>query len=222
MLRFFFTLVLLLLSCVQAQFIQRWTWQNLKAPNSDVYIPTPFWHREAIKPLRKVLIPATDIILEYNCHKMPAICQNVRNWEADATKSTWAGRQAGWFTFDVGQRAQQRFPGFTGLTSRGDIRREFQCPKETWAGTRAAPRCPEPNQPNVVPLWANGLTGQPITDIVPQDLTQPLKKANLEIMYWSSNPQNPTQSRRRSGRSYSCDKFPPGKMATITKLQGVD
>ncbi|EAT77077.1 hypothetical protein SNOG_15412 [Parastagonospora nodorum SN15] len=141
---------------------------------------------------------------------MPAICQNVRNWEADASKSTWAGRQAGWFTFDFGQRAQQRFPGFTGLTSRADIRREFQCPKETWAGTRAAPRCPEPNQPNVVPLWANGLTGQPITDIVPQDLSEPLKKANLEIMYWSSNPQNPTQSRRRSGRSYSCDEFPPG------------
>ncbi|KAH4252578.1 chitinase [Parastagonospora nodorum] len=198
MLRFLSTLVLVLLGCVQAQFIQRWTWQNLQAPNSDVYVPTPFWHREAIKGLRQVLIPATDIILEYNCNKMPAICQNVRNWEADASKSTWAGRQAGWFTFDFGQRAQQRFPGFTGLTSRADIRREFQCPKETWAGTRAAPRCPEPNQPNVVPLWANGLTGQPITDIVPQDLSEPLKKANLEIMYWSSNPQNPTQSRRRS------------------------
>ncbi|KAH5545534.1 hypothetical protein HBI25_220840 [Parastagonospora nodorum] len=153
MLRFLSTLVLVLLGCVQAQFIQRWTWQNLQAPNSDVYVPTPFWHREAIKGLRQVLIPATDIILEYNRNKMPAICQNVRNWEADASKSTWAGRQAGWFTFDFGQRAQQRFPGFTGLTSRADIRREFQ-----------------------LPLWANGLTGQLITDIVPQDLSEPLKK----------------------------------------------
>jgi hypothetical protein len=58
---------------------------ELTSPNSDVYIPTPFWHRKAIKPLRQVLIHATDIILEYNCNKMPAICQNVRNWEADAS-----------------------------------------------------------------------------------------------------------------------------------------
>ncbi|KAH3961459.1 hypothetical protein HBI65_243640 [Parastagonospora nodorum] len=77
MLRFLSTLVLVLLGCVQAQFIQRWTWQNLQAPNSDVYVPTPFWHREAIKGLRQVLIPATDIILEYNRNKMPAICQNI-------------------------------------------------------------------------------------------------------------------------------------------------
>lgn len=205
-------LYLCLFSYAHAQFIQRWTWQNVQdPPGTGPYVPTPFWHRESTKPLRKVLIPESDIVLEYNCHKMPAICQNIRNWEADASKSQWLGRQVGWFTFDMGHSNTQRYPGFSGLKSRSYIRREMQCPKNSWAGTTTNPRCPEPNQPDVVPFWFNGLTGQSITDIVPQDTSKPAALADLEIMYWSSNPQYPNLSRRRSGRVYSCDEFPPGK-----------
>jgi hypothetical protein len=216
-------LVLLLMGCAHAQFIQRWTWQNVQAtPGTGPPVATPFWHREANKPLRKVLIPTTDIVLEYNCHKMPAICKNVRNWEADASKSQWPKRQVGWFTLDMGVGDKQRWPGFKGTVSRGNIRRVMQCPS-TWRGTRANPRCPESDQPNVVPFWNNGLTGQPITAIVPQDLRKPLAKANLEIMYWESNPSNPTpKSKRKSGRSYSCDEFPPGEINTRMCMQTLE
>lgn len=202
----FLTLLVLhaMVSCAQAQFIQRWTWQNVPDANGN-QIPTPFWRREANLQLRRVRIPQSDIIMEYNCHKLPAICQNVQNWENDQTKSQWPRRQAGWFTVDFGAGVKQHWPGYRSDPTRSNIRRDLQCPK-SWKGTVLAPRCPETNQEAVVPAWVDAL-GAPITAIVPQDLTKPAAPAYLEIMYKQTG--NNALTRRRSGRVYSCDEFPP-------------
>lgn len=193
--------------CTQAQFIQRWLWRN--APDADGnMVPTPFWHREAHLPPRPVLFPRSDIMLEYNCHKLPAICQNVRNWEADSSKSQWNNRRVGWFTLDIGSSSKQRWPGFPGnkTPTIANIRRHEQYPGD-WKGMVISPKCPQPNQPDVVPAWVDG-SGNGIRAIVPQDLSDLTKSAYLEIMYKQSDPQNPL-TRRRSGRVYSCDEFPP-------------
>ena len=193
-----------LVGCAQAQFIQRWTWQLAQDANGNL-VPTPFWHREAHLPLRRVRIPQSDIIIEYNCHKLPAICHNVQNWHNDPAKSQWPRRQAGWFTVDFGAGVKQHWPGYRSNPTRANIRRDLQCPK-SWKGTVLAPRCPETNQEAVVPAWVDA-TGAPITAIVPQDLTKPAELAYLEIMY--KHTGNNALTRRRSGRVYSCDEFPP-------------
>ena len=117
-----------LVGCAQAQFIQRWTWQLAQDANGNL-VPTPFWHREAHLPLRRVRIPQSDIIIEYNCHKLPVICHNVQNWHNDPAKSQWPRRQAGWFTVDFGAGVKQHWPGYRSNPTRANIRRDLQCPK---------------------------------------------------------------------------------------------
>jgi hypothetical protein len=199
-----FLVLCALAGCGQAQFIQRWTWQNSPNANSN-QVPMPFWHRQANLPLRPVRISQTEIVMEHNCHKLPAICQNVRNWQNDATKSQWHNRRAGWFTVDWGAGVKQHWPGYRSDQTRSNIRRDQQCPK-SWKGTVLAPRYPETNQEAVVPAWVDA-TGAPITAIVPQDLKNLAKLAYLETMYKQTG--NNALTRRRSGRVYSCDGFPP-------------
>jgi hypothetical protein len=193
-----------LVSCAQAQFIQRWDWQPVQDANGQ-WTQAPFWRREARLTPRRVKIPQTDVILEYNCHKLPAICHNVQNWLNDPAKSQWNNRWAGWFTVDFGAGVTQRWPGYGKNPTRANIRRDLQCPKDSWKGTVIAPRCPEANQEAVVPAWVDA-AGAPITAIVPQDLRDPAKLAYLEIMYKQTG--NNALTRRRSGRVYSCDEFP--------------
>jgi hypothetical protein len=153
-----------LVGCAQAQSIQRWTWQMAQDANGNL-VPTPFWRREAHLTLRRIRIPQSDVIIEYNRHKLPAICHNFQNWHNDPAKSQWPRRQAGWFTVDFGAGAKQHWPGYRSNPTRANIRHDLQCPK-SWKGTVFAPRCPETNQEAVVPAWVDA-TGAPITAIVP-------------------------------------------------------
>lgn len=97
---------------------------------------------------------------------MPAICQNVANWKNDASKSKWTGQWTGqyggqptdYFTYDVGSSMS--------VTGRGQRRRRVMCP-DNWKGTLIRPRCPEANQPQVVPpLW--DANRNPVTALAPQ------------------------------------------------------
>lgn len=135
------------------------------------------------------------MITSYNCHRMPAICQNVRNWHNDFTKSKWPNRWEGWFTYDVGSGEH--------ITNRGNVRREGQCP-DTWKGTIASPRCPEPNQPPVVPpiFDANGLG---VTRLAPQ----PPGATEVDLMIDDGRDNPLVGALQPSGRRYSCDEFPP-------------
>jgi chitinase len=126
---------------------------------------------------------------------MPSICQNAANWHADVTKSRWPLRWDGWFTYDVGTGGR--------ITGRGQVRREQQCPS-TWKGTIAMPRCPETNQPQVVPplFDANGL---PVTALAPQ----PPGATEVDLMIADGRDDPLVGSLQPSGRRYSCDEFPP-------------
>ena len=133
---------------------------------------------------------------------MPAICQNVRNWYGNPAVSSWyttgaRGIWRGWFSFDLGAS------GSDNRLDRGQARRDQMCPR-TWKGTVATPRCPEPNQPYVVPpLW--NLAGQGVTAIKPQPLTDPEVFLTIEDgrdLQWAGALQP-------SGRRYTCDEFPP-------------
>jgi chitinase len=107
----------------------------------------------------------------------------------------------------IGASVTQRWPSFAGnkAPTRANIRRKEQCPDD-WKGTVGSPKCPQPLQPDVVPAWVDS-TGTGIRGIVPQDLSDLTKPAYLEIMYKQTG--NNALTRRRSGRVYSCDEFPP-------------
>jgi hypothetical protein len=64
--------ILLLLRLTQAQFIQHYNYGN----------GVPNWRRQIAPHIlnQPVIVPDFPIYLEYNCWKMPAICQNVINW----------------------------------------------------------------------------------------------------------------------------------------------
>jgi chitinase len=126
---------------------------------------------------------------------MPAICQNVRNWHADTSKSKWIGRWDGWFTYDFGSSK-------AGLYKRGNDRRNNMCPR-TWKGTIANPRCPEPNQPAVVPpLWdANGVG---VTGLKPQRVGA----TDVSLRIADGRDAQFVGQTQPSGRRYTCDEFP--------------
>lgn len=129
---------------------------------------------------------------------MPAICQNVRNWHNNAALSSWHTQSAwaGWFTYDLGASE------FT--LNRGNRRRQENCP-DTWKGTILNPRCPEPNQPRVVPPLYD-LNGNGVTAIVPQPIPG---KTSLSMVI-ADGRDNPTAGQlQSSGRKYTCDEFPP-------------
>jgi chitinase len=127
---------------------------------------------------------------------MPAICQNVANWRANAALSGWhvGSNWDHWFTYDFGASR--------GNLDRGGARRETQCPDDWKVQPNGRPTCPMAGQPQVVPpLWdANGL---PVTQIIPQVGTQvSLKIADGRDQQFVGQTQD-------SGRKYSCDEFPP-------------
>jgi chitinase len=127
---------------------------------------------------------------------MPAICQNVANWRANAALSGWhvGSNWDHWFTYDLGASGK--------TLDRGEARREFQCPRNWKVQPNGSPTCPMAGQPQVVPpLWdANGL---PVTQIIPQVGTQ----VHLKIA--DGRDQQFVGQTQDSGRMYSCDEFPP-------------
>ncbi|KAH7091909.1 hypothetical protein FB567DRAFT_226367 [Paraphoma chrysanthemicola] len=142
-----------------------------------------------------------EVVLEYNCDKMPAICMNAQNWMSSAA-ATWPGRQPNVFTWDLGHN-NEVIPGLPATNSQ--VRRSRQCPSN-WKGTVAAPRCPEPNQPRVVPpLWdANGV-GVTALKTPP---VNPLTGA-FELRIADGRDNQFAGALQESGRIYTCDEFPP-------------
>ena len=129
---------------------------------------------------------------------MPAICQNVRNWHNNAALSSWHTQSlwAGWFTYDMGASDS--------TLGRGNRRRQENCPG-TWKRTIFNPRCPEPNQPRVVPPLYD-LSGNGVTDIVPQPIPG---KTSLSMVIADGRDSRFTGQLQSSGRKYTCDEFPP-------------
>jgi len=129
---------------------------------------------------------------------MPAICQNVRNWHSNAALSSWHTQSlwAGWFTYDLG--ASER------TLNRGNRRRQQTCP-DTWKGTILNPRCPEPNQPRVVPPLYD-LSGNGVTAIVPQPIPG---QTELSLVIADGRDNQFSGQLQSSGRKYTCDEFPP-------------
>jgi len=80
------------------------------------------------------------------------------------------------------------------------------CPS-TWKGTILNPRCPEPNQPRVVPPLYN-LAGVGVTAIVPQPIPGETDLRQI-IADGKDNPAPFVGQLQSSGRKYTCDEFPP-------------
>lgn len=86
--------VLLLLHLTKAQFIQHYHNEN----------GVPHWRRQIhhTSLSHPVLVPEYPVILEYNCWRMPAICQNAKAWLGSPKLYQWptrAGRNV--FTYDI-------------------------------------------------------------------------------------------------------------------------
>ncbi|KAF2714297.1 glycoside hydrolase family 18 protein [Pleomassaria siparia CBS 279.74] len=190
--------VLLFAGAAQAQYNQRWKFNNVQNSNG-AWVPRAQWRpdNDFGTPWGDVVFPIGVIQLEYNCHKMPAICQNAQNWHSNAALSAWhtQGEYAGWFSYDLGASESQ--------LDRGNARREQNCP-HTWKGTILQPRCPETNQPRVVPPLYD-MNGIGVTALAPQ--TGP----NLiEIIADGKDSPIPSVGQLQpSGRMYTCDEFPP-------------
>ncbi|KAH3998458.1 hypothetical protein HBI56_205010 [Parastagonospora nodorum] len=192
-----FLSVLSFSTAIQAQFIQRWLWSQTVNPAGQP-VPLPYWHREANMQYGRVMFTRRRVVLEYNCDKMPAICMNANNWMNSAA-ATWPGRQANVFTWDIGHsRLNDR-------TNRlnSEMRRDLQCPS-TWKGTALNPRCPEPNQPRVVPPLYNGAAG--VTALKLPLINPTTGHYEMRIADGSDTPGGTLQE---SGRIYTCDEFPP-------------
>jgi len=87
-------LVFLLLRLTQAQFIQHYNY----------VLGVPHWRRQIHPsiPNHPVIVPEIPIYLEYNCWKMPAICQNAKNWLNNPKLSKWTTRPGpNLFTYDL-------------------------------------------------------------------------------------------------------------------------
>jgi len=80
------------------------------------------------------------------------------------------------------------------------------CPSN-WKGTIQRPRCPEPNQPRVVPPLYD-LAGIGVTAIVPQPIPG-ATDLHMIIADGKDNPIPGVGQLQSSGRKYSCDEFPP-------------
>lgn len=95
-------ILLLFLPIAYAQFIQRYNLVNGK----------PHWRRQIGNNFvnREVLQPEYPVYLEYNCHAMSAICNNVNSWINDPQKNTWPGRPGTWvFNYDMYASTEKQY-----------------------------------------------------------------------------------------------------------------
>lgn len=130
---------------------------------------------------------------------MPAICQNIENWHTNAALFSWHTQSlwAGWITYDLGASESRE--------NRGNLPGSRMCPS-TWKGTNLNPRCPEPNQPRVVPPLYNQ-AGVEVTAIVPQPIPSETDRRQI-IADRKDNPLPFVGQLQSSGRKYTCDEFP--------------
>lgn len=96
--------------------------------------------------------------------------------------------------------------GASGPEGRGGKRRNEMCPP-TWKGTVLNPRCPETNQPRVVPPLYDQL-GVGVTAVVPQPVPGHTE-LTMVIADGKDNPIPGVGQLQSSGCKYSCDEFPP-------------
>jgi chitinase len=131
---------------------------------------------------------------------MPAICQNVQIWHNNAALSSWhtQGDWAGWFTYDLGASKSRE--------GRGGQRGDKMCP-DSWKRTIFNPRCPETNQPRVVPplYYLNGIG---VTVLVPRSIPGETE-LRMIIADGKDDPRPFVGQLQSSGRKYTCDEFPP-------------
>ncbi|RCI15299.1 hypothetical protein L249_7000 [Ophiocordyceps polyrhachis-furcata BCC 54312] len=150
----------------------------------------PHWHRFAGTIYRPVLYPEHDVILQYNCYWMPAICRNAKNWMENTTKSVWDSREANdTFSYDLL------------ATTRSYYQRRWDSCPYTWSDwPKAVSRCPEKDQPRVMPgPWIHeGL-----------ERAKPKVSMEIESTANATYAANLVHDPGRSGRQYACDEFPP-------------
>jgi chitinase len=129
---------------------------------------------------------------------MPAICQNVQIWHNNAALSSWhtQGDWAGWFTYDLGASKSRE--------GRGGQRGDKMCP-DSWKRTIFNPRCPETNQPRVVPplYYLNGIG---VTALVPRSIPGETE-LRMIIADGKDDPRPFVGQLQSSGRKYTCDEF---------------
>lgn len=169
---------------VLSQYIQTWQWRTENGEE------IPYWrHSPGVQPRRVVQFATKMVFLEYNCHHMPAICQNA--WQFINSP---VGRSRRWrtsFTYDM-------------KSDRGTNRRNMQCPKGQ-GGWRDFHSCPEVGgipagnlpQPPVMP------GPHPFVDL------QPPGQDRIQI--YEIRGQRIGDRHTPSGRYYSCDEFPAAK-----------
>lgn len=190
---FLTTYILALLLSIQSargQHIQAWTWRTVNG------VDTPHWRPHAGAQLQPIIVlEKFSVSLTYNCHYMPAICQNVAQYMASAQGR--ARRYPHSFAYDLNSERG-------GDSSIG--RRFYMCPKN-WAKKQPT-RCPETNQP--YPMRRDGKRW-PETGVIPLNLN-PLDPADTHTkLFVIKGLRDGMGNTRESGLYYSCDEFPPAK-----------
>lgn len=190
---FLTTYILALLLSIQSahgQHIQAWTWQTVNR------VDTPHWRPHAGAQLQPIIVlEKYSVSLTYNCHYMPAICQNVDQYMA-STQSR-ARRYPHSFAYDLNADRG-------GDSSMG--RRFYMCPKN-WAKSKPD-RCPHSNQP--YPMRRDG-NRWPTTDVIPLNLNPPNIADKHTKLFVIKSVADGMGNKRESGLYYSCDEFPPAK-----------
>ncbi|KAH7068560.1 hypothetical protein FB567DRAFT_251587 [Paraphoma chrysanthemicola] len=183
------TYALLLCSLVHGQYIQEYQYMMRNGQQA------PFWRRTALDTPNFVVIPQNIVALYYNCHFMPAICQNNINWlntNRGRTRSlaAWAGA------------AGSNIYGFDVNSASTDPRGDRMC-NRTWIRDHPCPeRHPVTNlivQPDVMPgPWP----------YKSRETVDPLH-INEIAADWSIDANGDTILLQRSGRYYTCEEWPP-------------
>jgi hypothetical protein len=141
-----------------------------------------------------VIIPQNAIVIYYNCHYMPAICQNYVNWLATPRGQgrslvTILGGGTQVFSFDI-------------FNPMSDRRGRAMCP-DNWKNFHT---CPERNaagaliQPPIMPgPWGSTL----------RETIDPLQINEIEADYRLNLQTGERTLLQRSGRYYTCEEWPP-------------
>ncbi|KAF2276517.1 uncharacterized protein EI97DRAFT_458439 [Westerdykella ornata] len=138
---------------------------------------------------------------------MPAICNNVAQWHAQNGLISPVNNPRT-FHWDVGNHQTQNH---LNNETPQNMRRARMCPPN-WKGTYARPRCPEANRPQVVPpLWDDH--GRPVTGLKWPTIIHVGAPAELSLMIEDGRDSQFVGALRPSGRTYSCDEFPPASWA---------
>jgi hypothetical protein len=186
-----------------AQYIQDYQVQNVGG------VPIVYWRRTTNNALTEVIVPASPIAIEYNCHYMPATCQNAFKWinrpmNPAANQLGRSRRLAMWagspnvFAYDLKTAAKER-RGDRMCSSRW--KDTHSCPEMSVAVLPALPVVIQPPimPDNWMPNTRETLDPIQVNEIAAQTKPDP------------NFPNDPSKNIiiRRSGRYYTCEEFPP-------------